>query len=198
MTQTDVYIEQKERKQQKKYDSDDDGEPERQGKKKKMKNVARGYPPPPPSLLFLPTCSPDPALSLRVDEALRSTPRQLPALQPQGQHTDASARCNLMAAGRWPCFRPRLTWRESGGAMLAALACPWRHTRLLSCAHATTAATAATSKLWSEERARPLTRVRLLLPLLCGAFLLPVVLLRLMVLLLVLRACGMQRDANDA
>lgn len=68
MTQTDVYIEQKERKQQKKYDSDDDGEPERQGKKKKMKNVARGYP---PSLLFLPTCSPDPALSFRVDEAQR-------------------------------------------------------------------------------------------------------------------------------
>jgi hypothetical protein len=43
MTQTDVYIEQKERKQQKKYDSDDDGEPDRQGKKKKMKNVARGF-----------------------------------------------------------------------------------------------------------------------------------------------------------
>lgn len=97
-----------------------------------------------------------------------------------------------MAAGRWPCFRPRLTWRESGGAMLAALACPWRQTRLLSCARA------AAGQLWSEQRARPLTRVRLLLPLLCGAFLLPVVLLRFMALLLVLRACGMQRDANDA
>ena len=44
MTQTDVYMEHKERKQQKKYDSDDDDEPERQGKKKKMKNVARGSP----------------------------------------------------------------------------------------------------------------------------------------------------------
>lgn len=58
MTQTDVYIEQKERKQQKKYDSDDDGEPDRQGKKKKMKNVARGFgslpvqPPAPPGSLI--------------------------------------------------------------------------------------------------------------------------------------------------
>jgi len=42
MTQTDVYMEHKERKQQKKYDDDDDEEPERQGKKKKMKNEARG------------------------------------------------------------------------------------------------------------------------------------------------------------
>ena len=43
MTETDVYIEQKERKQTaKKYDSDDDEEPDRIGKKKKMANVARG------------------------------------------------------------------------------------------------------------------------------------------------------------